>query len=159
MPATWLDLYRAPTFTPQEPPPMKSRFAAAVVCSLVATWVLAQEPATTSDQSGADRTGQTIRHVVLFKFKEGAPAEKIREIEAAFAALRDKIDEVSDLEWGTNNSIENLANGFTHCFLVTFDSEEDRAAYLPHPSHQEFVTMLRPHLDEVLVIDYTPQGD
>ncbi|MGE5945005.1 MAG: Dabb family protein, partial [Flavobacteriales bacterium] len=53
-----------------------------------------------------------------------------------------------------NNSPEGLNKGFTHCFLVTFDSEEDRAVYLPHPAHKAFIDILSPHLDDVLVIDY-----
>ena len=34
--------------------------------------------------------------------------------------LPSKIDAIKDFEWGTNNSPENLAQGFTHCFFVTF---------------------------------------
>jgi hypothetical protein len=139
---------------------MLARVAAAIACSLLATLVLAQTPPDATQQTGATETAgeQVIRHVVMFKFKADAPAEKIREIEQAFAALADKIDEVADLEWGTDNSPEGLSRGFSHCFLVTFDSAADRDAYLPHPAHKEFVTLLRPHLEEALVLDYTPQG-
>ncbi len=63
---------------------------------------------------------------------------------------------MADLEWGTNNSPEGLNQGFTHCFLVTFESKDDRDAYLPHPAHQEFVTLLRPYLKEALVVDFAP---
>jgi hypothetical protein len=140
---------------------MKLRLAtAAIACSLLATWVLAQEPAaepTAEATQVAER--QTVRHIVLFKFNEDAPAEKVAEIEQAFADLANKIHLVSGLEWGTNNSPEGLTQGFTHCFQVTFDSLEDRDAYLPHPAHKEFVKLLRPYLDEALVIDYTPQGE
>ena len=51
-------------------------------------------------------------------------------------------------------SVENLSQGYTHCFLVTFRSEQDRDSYLPHPAHQEFVAALQPHLKQALVIDY-----
>ncbi len=95
-----------------------------------------------------------LRHVVLFKFKEGTSPEKVDEIATAFAALPKRIDTVVDFEWGTDNSPEGLADGFTHCFFVSFASEEGRAAYLPHAAHQEFVQLLRPHLDKVLVVDY-----
>lgn len=134
---------------------MKTRFAAAAIaCCLLATLVLAQDEVASA---GPD-VQQTIRHVVLFEFKEDAPADKIREIEAAFAALEGKIDQVADLEWGTNNSPEGLNQGFTHCFLVTFESKDDRDAYLPHPAHQEFVTLLRPYLKEALVVDFAPDA-
>lgn len=95
-----------------------------------------------------------LRHVVLFKFKESSSEEDINEVEEAFSALPDKISEIKDYEWGTNNSPEGINKGFTHCFLVTFESEEDRSVYLPHPAHKAFIEVLEPHLDDVLVVDY-----
>ena len=97
---------------------------------------------------------RVLRHVVLFKFKDGTSSQQIREIENAFRALPDKVDAICDFEWGTDVSVENLQQGFTHCFLVTFRSEADRAEYLPHPAHKEFGEMLGPYLDKVLVVDY-----
>jgi len=97
---------------------------------------------------------EVLRHVVLFKFKDTSSSREIKEIEDAFRALPRKIDAIYDFEWGTDVSVENLQQGFTHCFLVTFRSEDDRAAYLPHPAHKQFGQMLGPHLDKVLVIDY-----
>jgi quinol monooxygenase YgiN len=95
-----------------------------------------------------------LRHVVLFKFKDGAPAEKVREIESRFGKLKTEIPGIIGYEWGTDVSPEKLAQGFTHCFLVTFPDAAARDAYLPHPAHQAFVAVLKPHLDKVLVVDY-----
>lgn len=95
-----------------------------------------------------------LRHVVLFKFKEGTSAENIKKVEDAFTALPSKISEIQGYEWGLNNSPEGLEKGFTHCFFLTFKSEADRAAYLPHPDHKAFGDVLGPYLDDVLVIDY-----
>jgi len=100
---------------------------------------------------------QKLRHVVLFKFKDTATEEDILEVEAAFLALPGKIPLIKDFEWGTNNSPEGLDKGFTHSFLLTFDSEEDRDAYLPHPDHEAFGAVLSPYLEDVLVIDYWAQ--
>lgn len=102
----------------------------------------------------AQNTDKVLRHVVLFKFKETSTAADIKKVEDAFRALPSKISAIKSLEWGTNNSPENLAQGFTHCFLVTFASEKDREIYLPHPDHQAFGKVLGPHLDKVLVLDY-----
>ena len=82
-----------------------------------------------------------------------APAN-VKEIENAFRALPGTIPEIAAFEWGTNNSPEGLAQGFTHCFFVSFRDAKGREAYLPHPAHQAFVDVLKPHLDKVLVIDY-----
>jgi len=97
---------------------------------------------------------KVLRHVVLFSFKEESTPEDIASVEAAFAALPGKIPEIKDYEWGTNNSPEGLDKGFTHCFFLTFHSEEDRAVYLPHPDHKAFGAVLGPHLEDVLVVDY-----
>ena len=92
--------------------------------------------------------------VVLFKFKPTATKEQIEAVEDAFAALPAKIPQIRDFQWGTDMSVENLTDGYTHCFVVTFDTPEDRAVYLPHREHKKFGTVLRPILDKVLVVDY-----
>ncbi len=97
---------------------------------------------------------RVLRHVVLFSFKEGSTPDQIKNVTNAFAELPKKIKEIKAFEWGTNNSPENLSQGFTHCFYVSFASENDRAIYLPHPEHRSFVEILKPILDKVLVIDY-----
>lgn len=94
------------------------------------------------------------RHVVLFKFKDDAKAEQITTIENHFVSLKDKIDLVVDLEWGTNVSPEGLDQGLTHCFFVTFKNKADLEKYIPHPDHKAFVEKLKPILDKVVVVDY-----
>ena len=95
-----------------------------------------------------------LRHVVLFGFKEDTLPEQVEAIEQAFVALPDKIDLIHDFEWGTDVSPEGLGQGHTHCFFVTFLSEADRDAYLPHPEHQAFVALIQPHVAHVTVVDY-----
>jgi hypothetical protein len=95
-----------------------------------------------------------LRHVVLLKFKDGTTPAQIKTAEDAFRALPAKIPEIAGLEWGTNCSPENLAQGFTHCFFLTFKSTADRAVYLPHPAHKALGTVLGPILEKALVIDY-----
>lgn len=95
-----------------------------------------------------------LQHVVFFKFKDDAPRADVKKVEDAFAALPEKIDSIKAFEWGTNNSPEEHDAGFTHCFLVTFDSEEGREEYLPHPDHKAFVEVLKPVLDKVRVLDF-----
>jgi len=95
-----------------------------------------------------------LRHVVLFKFKDDATPDQVKQVEKAFLALPSAIKEIKDLEWGINNSPENLNQGLTHCFFLSFNSEKDRDAYLPHPAHKAFGAILTPYLDKVVVIDY-----
>lgn len=95
-----------------------------------------------------------LRHVVMFKFKEDTAKKDIIKVQEAFSALPSKIPQIQSYEWGTNNSPEGLDKGFTHIFFLTFNSEADRAVYLPHPDHKAFGDILGPHLDDVLVLDY-----
>lgn len=97
---------------------------------------------------------RVLRHVVSFKFKEDASDCQVQEIEKAFVALKGKIPGILDLEWGKNNSPEGLEKGFTHCFIVTFKDEKARETYLPHPDHKAFVSILKPILADVYVIDF-----
>ena len=104
--------------------------------------------------SATHKETKMLRHVVLFKFKDDATPDQVKQVENAFRKLPSEIKEIQDLEWGTNNSPENLNQGLTHCFFLSFKSEEDRNAYLPHPAHKAFGAILKPYLDKVVVIDY-----
>ena len=117
----------------------------------------AGEPPKTEEASKKETTMENdsiLRHVVLFKFKDSTSAADIKKVEDAFSALPSKIPQIAGYEWGTNNSPEGLEKGLTHCFFLSFKSEEDRAIYLPHPDHKAFGEVLGPHLDDVLVLDY-----
>ena len=104
--------------------------------------------------SHAEEKGKLLRHVVLFSWKENTPEKTITGIENAFAALPSKIKAIDSFEWGTDVSVEGLSKGFTHCFIVTFKSEKDREASLPHPDHKAFVDLIKPHMKDVLVVDF-----
>src|SRR6478735_2650603 len=99
-------------------------------------------------------SSRVLRHVVLFGFKESATRSHIQGVEQAFAALPPEIAEIKGFEWGTDVSVEHLADGYTHCFLVTFESLPDRDTYLVHPAHRAFVAGIQPHVAKALVIDY-----
>ena len=98
------------------------------------------------------------RHVVLFKFKETVSAGTVAGIEGAFRDFCASLPFVKDLEWGLNSSPEGLNEGFTHCFIVTFDGPGGRDAYLPHPAHQAFCRRwLDPNLEKACVVDFAAQ--
>lgn len=109
------------------------------------------------DTKQLESARSVLRHAVLFKFREGTPAKTVRKIEKSFARLPKKVDAIAAFEWGVNNSPEGLDDGFTHAFLVTFAGAEGRTAYLPHAAHKRFVELVGPHLEDVLVFDYSAQ--
>ena len=99
-------------------------------------------------------TGKTLRHVVLFKFKDNTSAADVKSVEDAFRLLPGKINLIKGFEWGTNNSPEKLNEGLTHCFFLTFFSEKDRDDYLVHPAHKAFGALVTPFIDKVVVTDF-----
>ncbi len=108
-----------------------------------------------NNETNADRTKpKELKHAVFFKFKDDAAPEEIKKVEEAFASLPSKIDVITDFEWGTNSSPEAHADGFTHCFMVTFADDAGRKVYLPHADHTAFVEVLKPVLDKVRVLDF-----
>lgn len=132
---------------PTEDPPDSSRIHRSMKSFLLTTFAAIMIPA-------AAQAENAYRHIVLFKFKQEATAEQIENIEKAFAALPDKIDTIQDLEWGTDVSPEGKSKGFTHCFVVSFKDAEGLNEYLPHPAHDEFVKLLGPVVDDVIVVDF-----
>ncbi len=98
-----------------------------------------------------------LRHVVLFAFKNTATADEVASIVSQFGTLKSAIPGIVSYEWGTNVSPEGLNDGLTHCFTLTFASNQDRDAYLVHPAHQQFVDVLLPRLERSVVVDYWTQ--
>jgi hypothetical protein len=96
-----------------------------------------------------------LQHVVIFKFKESSSQKSIDSVVQSFTGLKDKISVIKQLEWGLNDSPENWHQGFTHCFILTFDNKHDRdVIYQKHPAHMAFQKILGPHMDKVFVVDY-----
>jgi hypothetical protein len=120
-------------------------------CTLLASWLVN----TIAGEPGARRARRgKLVHMVAFKFKAEAGKEQIQKVEEAFAALRTKIPEIATFEWGTNVSPEKLDKGFTHGYILTFQTEKDRDTYLEHSEHKAFGKSLGPVLADVLVIDF-----
>ena len=135
---------------------MKTYFIKLVFLILSIFFISCQQASETEEARSITQTtmAKSLRHIVLFKFNEASSQEDIDHVAREFALLPSKIKEVTDFEWGTNNSPEGLDKGFTHSFFVTFSSEADRQVYLKHPDHLAFLEILKPHLEDVLVIDY-----
>ncbi|MBN1441595.1 MAG: Dabb family protein, partial [Planctomycetes bacterium] len=95
-----------------------------------------------------------VHHVVLFKFKADASAREIHDIVQGVGQLPSKIPGITGYQWGRNNSPEGLDKGFTHAFVLSFESAEALAAYAPHPAHQEFAESALPRIESVFVYDF-----
>jgi hypothetical protein len=94
------------------------------------------------------------RHYGMFQFKEGVSEDQISN---SFNTMMEMVGEIPGLlgmEHGPYDSSEGLNDGFTHGFIMTFDSPESREAYLPHPIHEEVKDIVVPLLERVVVFDF-----
>jgi hypothetical protein len=129
-----------------------------LITTLIALATMACGTTAAAQAAIAPAPAGAVRHVVVFRFKPDASPEKIRQVTEALTALKDKIPGILAMEHGVNNSPEKLNQGFTHVFQVTFTNAAARDAYLPHPAHKAFGTLLGNLgiLDAVFVVDYAP---
>lgn len=97
---------------------------------------------------------QVLKHVVSLQFKDEVPEEKRAEAIRIFRELKDEIPEIKKFEGGKNISGTGANQRFTHCFVLTFDSEAARDIYLPHPAHMAVVEKNKPLFSDLLVVDY-----
>ncbi|MGD8175405.1 Dabb family protein [Marinimicrobium sp. ARAG 43.8] len=106
---------------------------------------------------GAAHADEPIRHIVAFKYAEDASEADIQRLTDAFSGLQDTIPGIVSFEHGVNNSPEGLNKGFEHVYVMTFEDEEARDTYLPHPEHKKFGALLEQLniVEDAFVIDYT----
>jgi hypothetical protein len=108
--------------------------------------------------AGVSAQPSQVRHMVVFKFKPSATPAQIQQVTDALRALKDRIPGIVSFEHGVNNSPEKKNLGFTHAYLITFESAAARDAYLPHPEHKKFGELLGSLgvMEDVFVVDYEP---
>ena len=95
-----------------------------------------------------------VQHMVLLKFKADVSQQRIDEIYAMLAGMQDKIDGITHYSGGRYSSPEGFNRGFTHGFLVTFESVAARDNYLPHPDHEPVKNAILETAAEVIAFDF-----
>lgn len=94
------------------------------------------------------------RHFGVFQFKEGVTDAEIDECFAEMRAMVGLIPGLLSMEHGPYKSDEGLDDGYTHGFIITFDTPESRDAYLTHPEHLKRVALVQPRLERLVVFDF-----
>lgn len=127
----------------------------AIAYSLMTLLLAAGAVLVSATAQGNNAEGQKVlRHIVLYKFKDGLPPAELQEVIDTFAALPSQIDTIVDFEHGTNVSPEGKSEGLTHAFVVSFRDEAGRDAYLKHPAHLAYVDVVKNRREKVVVFDY-----
>ena len=94
------------------------------------------------------------RHFGMFQFHPEVTPAQIDHCFAEMRAMVGRIPGLLSLEHGPYDSPEGLDDGFTHGFIMTFDSNASRDAYLPHPEHERVRQIVMPNLARVIVFDF-----
>lgn len=103
--------------------------------------------------------GQTIVHIVYFRFQADAQENLIKKTCENFLALakdcqRDGSTYIKSIRAGKDISIEGKSKGLTHAFVVQFKSIEDRDYYVKEDQvHASFVQGLT-KVEDAQVIDF-----
>lgn len=94
------------------------------------------------------------RHFGMFQFKDDTSEQQITDSFNTMMTMVGKIPGLLKMEHGPYDSSEGVNDGYTHGFIMTFDSPESREAYLPHPIHEEVKEAVLPLLERVVVFDF-----
>jgi hypothetical protein len=100
------------------------------------------------------RKDRELKHALFLKFKESTTAEQVKAVEDAIAKLPSQCDTIRAFEWGKNNSPEKHDEGFTHCFVFTFDDMEALKTYASAPAHNAVVEKIHAVAEKGRVLDF-----
>lgn len=95
-----------------------------------------------------------VQHMVLLKFPETTSQAQIDEIFRELEGLKQVIPGMLYFDGGPYSSHEGRHGGFTHGFLMTFDSPEARDQYLEHPEHQRVAQRILAMVQDVIAFDF-----
>lgn len=101
-----------------------------------------------------DRIVPSVKHFGVFEFQEDISPQQIEKCFAAMHGMVGEIPGLLEMIHGPYDSAEGLNDGFTHGFIMTFESPEARDAYLPHPVHERVKEIVVPCLKRVIVFDF-----
>ena len=117
-------------------------------------WALSCSTVAKSEATSEVKSKQKVlRHVVTFQFKDEVTAVRRAQAVKDFVSLKDEIPEIKSFEGGEDISVEGLNKGFTHCFILTFESEAARDIYIPHPAHKKLAEKNKPLMKDLVVVD------
>jgi hypothetical protein len=81
-----------------------------------------------------------VRHIVLFRFAEGTPDQRIDDLTAGLDGLPPAIDVIRRYEHGRNLGVS--PGTWDYALVAEFDSVDDQRTYRDHPVHQKLIREL-----------------
>jgi len=95
-----------------------------------------------------------VKHFGVFEFLDSITPDQISECFREMQGMVGRIPGLMDFIHGPYESDEGLNDGFTHGFIMTFESAQARDEYLPHPEHERVRQIVAPRLKRVVVFDF-----
>jgi hypothetical protein len=81
-----------------------------------------------------------VRHIVLFRFAEGTPDERVDDLTAGLDALPPAIPEIRRYEHGRNLGV--TPGTWDYALVAEFATLDDQRTYRDHPVHQKLIREL-----------------
>ena len=94
-----------------------------------------------------------LRHVVMFKLKESAPASALADLQSGLAKLEETIDEIRSYEYGPDLGLRD--GNFDFCLVAEFEDGAAFERYVVHSDHQRFIAeRVAPVVAERVAVQY-----
>lgn len=93
-----------------------------------------------------------VKHIVMWKFKDGTTEADKLEMKRRLEALNGVVPSLVEIEIGLNFSPCDPAKDMV--LTTEFQTQEDLKAYASHPEHQKVVAFVKPFVAERAVVDY-----
>jgi hypothetical protein len=95
-----------------------------------------------------------VKHLAVLQFKPQVTVDQIETCFRELGKLVGRIPGLQDFCHGPYRSPEGLNDGYTHGFIMTFESPAARDAYLPHHEHQQVKELVLPWVERIVVFDF-----
>jgi len=94
-----------------------------------------------------------FRHVVMFRWKADAGAERLTALRRALAALPGQVPEIRSYRFG--DDARAVEGNFDFAIVADFDDVEAWRRYVAHPAHQKLIAEhIRPILAERVAVQH-----
>ncbi len=97
-------------------------------------------------------------HVVLVRWRDDLSEQAREGVRVAARDMVGRVPGIVQLDEGPSVSPEGLEQGFDWGLVVTFESEEARDGYLPHPVHRVLADQIGAGAATVVVFDVPRSG-
>ena len=93
-----------------------------------------------------------VRHIVLFRFKDGASIEGKERLIDSLKGLKDQIPLVMELEVGAD--VGGKPNSYDIALNSVFERFDDVEKYAIHPDHVKVVEMVKEVCESSVKVDF-----